>query len=265
MLVLLRLQKSIFTNDFNRKLELYNSPEDASIAVANHIASLINAFHPTEKHPFVIGLPTGSSPLQVYARLISLYNSKKVDFSNVVSFNMDEYYGLPPTDPRSYHYFMYTNFFDHVNFRPENINILDGMADDSEIECRRYEEKIKSYGRINFFLGGMGPEGHLAFNESGSARTTKTRQISLVESTIKANSRFFENNPDNVPKAALTVGISTILDNSDEVCVVVFGATKHWALINTLTRKPTAAVPSTFLKDHNNSVIVADYAAIDKD
>ncbi|VEU19747.1 DEKNAAC100741 [Brettanomyces naardenensis] len=244
-------------------LALYNSAEEASVKVADTIAAKINAFNPTESKPFVIGLPTGSSPLKVYARLIELYKQGKVDFSNVVSFNMDEYYQLPPSNPESYHYFMYTNFFNHVNFKPENINILNGLAEDWEKECQRYEAKIKSYGKINFFLGGMGPEGHIAFNESGSKRDSKTRRIKLVDSTIKANSRFFGGDLNKVPKSALTVGISTVLDNSEEVLVVVFGKGKNWALLNTLTRKPTSAVPGTFLKTHPNSIIVADYDAIE--
>ncbi|QPG74649.1 hypothetical protein FOA43_001981 [Brettanomyces nanus] len=245
------------------KLELYNSSIEASNAVGDSIAAKINAFHPTDSKPFVLGLPTGSSPLKVYARLIELYQQGIVDFSNVVSFNMDEYYNLPPTNPQSYHYFMYSNFFDHVNFKRGNINILNGMVENWQEECRRYEAKIKSYGKINFFLGGMGPEGHLAFNEAGSTRESITRRIFLVDSTVRANSRFFGGESEKVPKSALSVGISTILDNSDEVCIVVFGKAKNWALLQTLTKKPTSVIPSTFLKTHHNTTIVADYEAIE--
>lgn len=244
-------------------MELYQCSTEASNLVADRIASRINSFNPTASKPFVIGLPTGSSPLKVYARLIELYKQGKVDFTNVVSFNMDEYYHLPPSSEQSYHYFMYTNFFDHVNFKPENIHILDGMTDNWQQECSNYEAAIKKYGRINFFLGGMGPEGHLAFNEAGSTRDSVTRRIDLVPSTIEANCRFFDNDKSKVPTSALTVGISTVLDNSDEVLIVVFGQGKHWALLKTLTEKPTSKIPSTFLKTHPNATLVADYSAIE--
>ncbi|GME70562.1 unnamed protein product [Ambrosiozyma monospora] len=176
---------------------------------------------------------------------------------------MDEYYQLQPSNPNSYHFFMYDNFFNHVNFKPENINILDGMAKDWKKECADYEAKIKYYGRIHIFLGGLGPEGHIAFNETGSTRDSLTRKIDLVPSTIEANCRFFNNDKSLVPKHALSVGISTVLDNSDEVIIVVFGKNKNWALTKTLTEKPTPKIPSTFLKTSQNTVVVADYEAIE--
>ena len=126
---------------------------------------------------------------------------------------MDEYLGLAPENPQSYHYFMFDKLFNHIDIPRENINILNGLAKDVEKECADYEGKIKKYERINLFLGGLGPEGHLAFNEAGSTRDSKTRKVALVESTIKANCRFFDNDESKVPKHALSVGISTILEN----------------------------------------------------
>ncbi|MBP5670748.1 MAG: glucosamine-6-phosphate deaminase, partial [Victivallales bacterium] len=130
---------------------------------ANHIMAAINN-HKGDK-PFILGLPTGSSPLGVYARLIQYYKAGKVSFKNVVTFNMDEYVGLPKTHHESYWFFMHDNFFDHIDIPKENVNILDGMAADLEAECARYEAKIASYGGIDLFLGGSGVDGHIAFNE----------------------------------------------------------------------------------------------------
>ncbi|MGL5425495.1 MAG: 6-phosphogluconolactonase, partial [Serratia fonticola] len=121
---------------------------------ARYIVDRINAFKPTSDRPFVLGLPTGGTPLNTYKRLIELHKAGEVSFEHVVSFNMDEYVGLPKEHPESYHSFMYNNFFNHVDIRPENINILNGNAPDLAAECKRYEEKIKSYGRINLFMGG---------------------------------------------------------------------------------------------------------------
>lgn len=247
----------------NRKLQLFENSTEASNSVADYIIEKINKFKPTERKPFVIGLPTGSSPEKVYARFVEQYKNGKVDFTNVVSFNMDEYYGLEATHPQSYHYFMYHHLFNHVNFKPENINILNGLASDWEKECKDYEAKIKKYGRIHLFLGGLGPEGHIAFNEAGSPRNSITRKVTLVESTIKANSRFFNNDLSKVPKFALSVGISTVIDNSDEIIIVVYGKGKRYALRKTVSSPETADFPSTYLQDHPHTTIYSDFEAIE--
>lgn len=246
-----------------RKLQLFENSTEASNSVADYIIEKINKFKPTERKPFVLGLPTGSSPEKVYARLVEQYKNGKVDFTNIVSFNMDEYYGLEATHPQSYHYFMYHHLFNHVNFKSENINILNGLASDWEKECHDYEAKIKKYGRIHLFLGGLGPEGHIAFNEAGSPRYSITRKVTLVESTIKANSRFFNNDLSKVPKYALSVGISTIIDNSDEIIIVVYGKSKRYALRKTVSSPETADFPSTYLQDHPDTTIYADFEAIE--
>ncbi|MDR0385266.1 MAG: glucosamine-6-phosphate deaminase, partial [Prevotellaceae bacterium] len=176
---------------------------------ANHIVSKINAFAPTESNPFVLGLPTGSSPLGVYQELTELFKKNRVSFENVVTFNMDEYAGIPEDHPESYHSFMYDNFFTHVNIRPENINILNGNAANLVAECERYEAKIKSYGKIHLFMGGVGVDGHIAFNEPGSSLSSRTRVKTLTKDTIIANARFFGNDVTAVPKMALSVGVGT--------------------------------------------------------
>ncbi|MEG0948603.1 MAG: glucosamine-6-phosphate deaminase, partial [Bacteroidales bacterium] len=130
---------------------------------ANYVASKINQFAPTAERPFVLGLPTGSSPLGMYKELIKLYQAGKVSFKNVITFNMDEYVGLPKEHPESYHSFMWNNFFSHIDINAENVNILNGNAENPEAECERYEDKIKAVGGIDLFLGGIGPDGHIAF------------------------------------------------------------------------------------------------------
>ncbi|KAK6453617.1 glucosamine-6-phosphate isomerase (glucosamine-6-phosphate deaminase) [Scheffersomyces xylosifermentans] len=240
----------------------FSSPEDASNYLAEYVIAKINGFAPTPEKPFVLGLPTGSSPEGVYARLIQAYKEGRISFKNVVTFNMDEYLGLPATNDQSYHYFMYNKLFNHIDIPRQNINILNGLAKDVDAECSNYEKKIKKYGRIHLFLGGLGPEGHLAFNEAGSTRDSKTRKVSLVESTIIANSRFFGNDNSKVPKFALSVGISTILDNSDEIALIVLGEGKKFALEKTLHgTKNDARFPSSYLQDHHNVLIVCDNAA----
>ncbi len=169
-----------------------------SIWAGNYVASRINAAAPTAEKPFVLGCPTGSSPFGMYRRLIELYKEGKVSFRNVVTFNMDEYVGLPENHPESYHSFMWNNFFSHIDIPRENVNILNGNAPDLEAECARFEEKIKSYGGIDLFMGGVGPDGHIAFNEPGSSLTSRTRQKTLTTDTIIANARFFEGNTDLV-------------------------------------------------------------------
>jgi len=178
---------------------------------AQHIADAIN--NHKENRPFILGLPTGSSPLGVYKRLIEMNKQGLVSFKNVVTFNMDEYVGLPKEHDQSYWYFMHDNFFNHIDIPRENINILNGMADDLEAECQRYEDKIKSYGGIDLFLGGSGVDGHIAFNEPFTSLTSRTGVRALTQDTLIVNSRFFDNDPDKVPKTALSVGVGTVCDS----------------------------------------------------
>ena len=173
---------------------------------ANYVASKINAANPTPEKPFVLGCPTGSSPLGMYKALIELNKQGKVSFQNVVTFNMDEYVGLPEDHPESYHTFMWKNFFNHIDIKKENVHILNGNAEDLEAECANYEKQIAEIGGIDLFMGGIGPDGHIAFNEPGSSLSSRTRIKTLTTDTIIANSRFFDNDVNKVPKTALTVG-----------------------------------------------------------
>lgn len=224
---------------------------------ANYVASSINKFKPTAKKPFVLGLPTGSSPLGMYKELIKLYKTKKVSFKNVVTFNMDEYVDIPEKHPESYHSFMWNNFFKHIDVLKKNINILNGNAKDLDKECLNYEKKIKKYGKIHLFLGGIGPDGHIAFNEPGSSLTSRTRIKTLTYDTIVANSRFFDNDINKVPKKALTVGVGTVLD-ADEVLIIINGHKKAIALQKILEEGVNHMWTVSALQLHKAGIIVCD-------
>lgn len=240
-----------------------NNYEQMSEWTANYIASKINEFNPGKEHPFVLGLPTGSTPLGTYRELIRLHKEGKVSFKNVVTFNMDEYVGIPEDHPESYHSFMYQNFFNHIDILPENINILNGNAEDLEAECQRYEDKIKSYGGIHLFMGGIGPDGHIAFNEPGSSLNSRTRMKNLTTDTIIANSRFFENDINKVPKTALTVGVGTVMD-AQEVLILVNGHNKARALYHAIEGSVNHIWTVSILQTHPKGIIVCDDAATDE-
>lgn len=227
---------------------------------ARYVAARINAAKPTKKEPFVLGCPTGSSPLGLYRKLIELYEKGEVSFRNVVTFNMDEYVGLPEDHPESYHSFMWNNFFSHIDIPRENVNILDGNAPDLQAECRRFEEKIDSYGGIDLFMGGVGPDGHIAFNEPCSSLSSRTRVKTLTTDTIIANARFFEGNVDLVPKTALTVGVGTVMD-ARSVLLLVNGHNKARALRHGVEGGVSQMWTISALQLHPSAIIVADDAA----
>lgn len=224
---------------------------------ANYVAARINESNPTAEKPFVLGCPTGSSPLGMYRELIKLNKEGKVSFKHVVTFNMDEYCGIPRDHEQSYHTFMWTNFFNQIDIPAEQVNILNGNAADPAEECRRYEEKIASYGGIDLFLGGVGPDGHIAFNEPGSSINSRTRLKTLTKDTIIANSRFFDNNVDLVPKTALTVGVGTICD-AKSVLLIVNGHNKARALKHGVEGGISQMWTISALQLHPKAIIVAD-------
>jgi glucosamine-6-phosphate deaminase len=228
--------------------------------VADYIAGKINAYKPTADDPFVMGLPTGSSPLGTYKKLIELNKKGAVSFKNVVTFNMDEYVGLEPEHDQSYHYFMWSNFFDYIDIPKENVNILNGLAEDLEQECIDYEKRIESYGGIDLFLGGIGPDGHIAFNEPGSSLTSRTRVKTLNYNTIKANSRFFDDDLTKVPKMALTVGVGTVMD-AKEVILIINGYNKARALREVLEGAVSHMWTASALQNHKHAILACDEAA----
>ena len=224
---------------------------------ADYIAERINNFNPTKDKPFVLGLPTGSSPLGTYKALIKLNKERIVSFENVITFNMDEYVGLDGDHEQSYHYFMWENFFNHIDIPEENVNILNGMASDLDKECRDYEKKAKELGGIELFLGGIGPDGHIAFNEPGSSLASRTRIKTLNFNTIKANARFFDNDIHLVPRMALTVGVGTVMD-SREVVVIINGFHKARALRQVVEEGVNHMWTVSMLQMHRHAVIVCD-------
>ena len=234
--------------------------ENVSEWAANYVAARINKAQPTPEKPFVLGLPTGSSPLGMYRKLIELYNNGKVSFKNVITFNMDEYCGLPENHENSYHSFMWNNFFNFIDIPKENVNILNGNSEDPIEECNRYEEKIKSVGGIDLFIGGVGVDGHIAFNEPGSSLTSRTRMKTLTKETMYANSRFFNNNIDLVPRHALTVGVGTIMD-AKSVMLIVNGHNKSRALQHGVEGGITHQWTISALQMHPKAIIVCDDAA----
>ncbi len=242
------------------RLIIQESYSQLSQWAACYIVKRINEFEPTQERPFVLGLPTGSTPLSTYRELIKLHKEGKVSFKNVVTFNMDEYIGLPEDHPESYHSFMWNNFFNHVDINPENVNILNGNAADAEAECVRYEAKIRTYGGIHLFMGGIGPDGHIAFNEPGSSLVSRTRVKSLTTDTIIANSRFFNNDINLVPKTALTVGVGTIMD-AKEVLILVNGHAKARALYQAVEGSVNQMWTVSVLQMHEKGIIVCDDAA----
>ena len=230
---------------------------------ANYVVAKINAAKPTAEKPFVLGLPTGSSPIGMYRGLVTAYQEGKVSFKNVVTFNMDEYVGLPVEHPESYHSFMYTNLFNHIDCPKENIHILNGNAKDLAEECANYEKEIEKFGGIDLFLGGIGPDGHSAFNEPGSSLTSRTRQKTLTTDTIIANSRFFDNDINLVPKTALTVGVGTVMA-AKEVMILVNGHAKCRALQAAVEGSVNHMWTISALQTHQHGIIVCDEEAADE-
>ena len=234
--------------------------DDCSLWAANYVAYKIKAFRPTRQRPFVLGLPTGSTPLGMYKLLIEMVKEGKLSFADVVTFNMDEYIGLPPAHPQSYHYFMEENFFRHIDIRPENVNLLNGMTRDFGKECAEYEDKIRKYGKINLFIGGVGEDGHIAFNEPASSLSSRTRVKTLTRDTIKANSRFFDGDESKVPTMALTVGVGTIMD-AEEVMIIATGAKKARAMHHAIECGVNHMWPVSMLQMHRYGIVICDEAA----
>ena len=225
--------------------------DELSRWAANHVVETINKFAPTAERPFVLGLPTGSSPMGMYAALIEAVKEGKVSFKHVITFNMDEYVGLPESHPESYHSFMAKNLFDHIDCPKENINILNGNAEDLEAECERYEQKIKDAG------------GNIAFNEPYSSLTSRTRVKTLTTDTRIANSRFFGNDPEAVPALALTVGVGTVMD-AREVMILCNGHNKAQALHAAIEGPVTQAWTISALQLHKHGIIICDEMATDE-
>ncbi len=208
------------------------------------------------KPNLVLGLATGSTPLGLYKELIRLHKNEGLDFSKVITFNLDEYVGLPPSHDQSYHYFMQQNFFNEINLDPRYIHVPHGMANDIKSFCNWYEERIKSFGGIDLQVLGIGANGHIAFNEPGSSLGSRTRIKTLTPTTREDNKRFFDKKED-VPKYAITMGVGTIMD-AKELLLVASGESKAEAIRNSVEGPLTAMCPASIIQMHKEAFVIVD-------
>ena len=207
----------------------------------------------------ILGLATGSTPVGLYQNLIKWNIAGRIDFSEVTSFNLDEYYPIAPVNNQSYRYFMNENLFDHINIDKSRTYVPNGLAADPDSECEKYEELIDEKGGIDLQLLGIGRNGHIGFNEPDGELNAKTHITELTESTIEANSRFFDD-ISKVPKKALTMGMGTIL-KSKKILMLISGKEKHEVLSQLLSDDVTTSNPATLLKVHPDVVVICDKAA----
>lgn len=234
--------------------------EDAQVVAewtARFVMQRINEFKPGPSNYFVLGLPTGGTPLAMYRRLIHYYNEGKVSFKYVKTFNMDEYVGLARDHPESYHHYMWHEFFRHVDIDPDNAHVLDGNAPDLVAECNNFEALIKQAGGVHLFVGGIGPDGHIAFNEPGSSLVSRTRVKTLAYDTLEANKRFFNNDISKVPKQALTVGVGTVMD-AKEVMIIITGVHKALALSKAVEEGVNHMWTVSAFQQHPQTLFVCD-------
>lgn len=231
------------------------SYDDMSRKAANIISAQV-ILHPAS----VLGLATGSSPLGTYRLLIDRHRKGDLDFSAVKSVNLDEYQGLAPDSPQSYRYFMRHNLFQHINIRPENTYIPNGLEADAQAECKRYDGVIDDAGGIDLQLLGIGHNGHIGFNEPGGAFEKGTHLVALSDSTIEANKRFFDSEAD-VPRHAYTMGIRSIM-HARRIVLIASGKDKAQIIQKALRGPITPAVPASVLQLHGNFTLVADEDAL---
>ena len=210
----------------------------------------------------VLGLATGGTPVGTYKELVAKYEAGELDFSGVKTVNLDEYVGLDASSDQSYIYFMRDNLFNHVNIDQNYTNVPRGIVDDADAECQRYEELIASYGGIDLQLLGLGPNGHIGFNEPDDHFPVVTHKVTLTDSTIQANKRFFEKEED-VPRYAYTMGIGTIM-KARKILMVVNGEGKADIVKRAFFGPVTPDVPASILQLHPDFTLVADEAALSK-
>lgn len=222
-------------------------------------AALMIASQVTLKPDSVLGLATGDTPSGMYKELIKLYNKKEVDFKEVRTFNLDEYYGLNPENSQSYYKYMMNNLFNSINIITENINMPDGMAKDVNDFCVLYEKKIKTLGGIDMQVLGIGGNGHIGFNEPNVNFEAQTHLVNLDEQTIEANARFFKSIED-VPVQAISMGIKTIM-NSKKIILLANGLNKAEAIEKAVKGKINPSIPASILQLHNDVTIIIDKEA----
>lgn len=236
------------------KVIFCNDKEGSAKEAADIFAKIIR-----KKPNAVLGLATGGTPVQMYKELIRMHKEDGLDFSKILSFNLDEYLGLSGEHPQSYRYFMNTNLFDHINIKKSNTNVPDGKAKDAVAACKIYEDAIRRAGGIDIQLLGIGGNGHIAFNEPFSAADSRTRAVDLTERTIRDNARFFDKESD-VPKKAVTMGIGTILE-AKKIVLIATGSNKNDAVIKSIKGPVSPNVPASFLQNHADCTFVVDKEA----
>lgn len=224
-------------------------------AALSNLAAGIAAGMIWSKPELVLGLPTGGTPVGFYKALVNM----GISLAKVRTFNLDEYVGLPREHPESYYSFMKRNLYDYVDLDPANAHLPNGNAPDPEEECRRYEEAIRAAGGIDLMILGIGHNGHIGFNEPGTPWDSRTRRVSLTETTRKANARFFSS-LDEVPREALTMGIGTIME-SRRIMLLASGKDKAAIIDRALNGDPTTLVPATVLQQHPDVIVIVDRAA----
>ncbi|TSA23280.1 glucosamine-6-phosphate deaminase [bacterium] len=239
------------------RIIIHDNYEALSKWTAYYVAKRITDFNPTTEKPFVLGLPAGMSPVGTYQQLISLHQEGKVTFRNVVAFGLNEYAGIPEDHPQSHHSVLWNNFFGQIDIQPENVRLLDGNAADYDRECQDYEENIKTSGGIHLFLGSIGPDGHIGFNEPGSSLSSRTRIKTITPGARAANARWFGNDINKVPKTGLTMGVGTLMD-AEEVVMVISGFNKARALQKILEDEVNHMWTVSMLQLHQHGMIVCD-------
>lgn len=215
--------------------------------------------HIINKKNSILGLATGSTPIGVYQELIRKFQRGELDFSKVVTFNLDEYYGLSPEHPQSYYFFMWNILFKHINLKKENIHLLNGVTKNIAKECKQYEDLIQKSGGIDLQILGIGNNGHIGFNEPDISLNSRTHLVNLTAKTIRANSRFF-NNIQEVPRQAITMGIGTIM-RAKKIILLANGKRKARVVERTINGPITTKVPATVLQLHNDVTIIIDQEA----
>ena len=243
------------------KVIIKDSAVEGSVWAARYIARRINEKAALTDKPFVIGLCTGSTPIETYKELIRMVKAGEVSFKNVISFNMDEYVGLPEEHPESYHSFMHTYLFDHIDEPAENIHILNGNAPDPVAECEAYEKAIEAAGGFDLFLGGVGEDGHIAFNEPFSSLSSRTRVVTLTRDTREVNSRFFGGDWTQVPAQAMSVGVATVL-SAKEVVILAFGSKKARAIKDAVEGPISHYCTLSGMQNHPAGIVVCDELAV---
>lgn len=238
------------------KVIVCNTYDELSLEAAKIMAATIK-----EKPNGVLGLATGSTPIGMYDNLIEMYKKGELDFKDIKTFNLDEYYPLSADNDQSYHYFMNKQLFSQINVKEENIHILDGLAENPEKECEDFEKLIEENGGIDIQVLGIGQNGHIGFNEPDEKLYANTHLTDLTENTIKANSRFFEKESD-VPTKALTMGMGTIL-KAKKIIILANGKAKHKVVSELVQPMITTNNPATFLNAHADVTLICDKEAFE--